>query len=365
MEVITNDRIPHIGELIFKHFSDQELLQLRLLSKFHQELALTVLIRRWKNRFKNDCYVGPEHVPIPLLRFLLNQPYVKSMEINAKDTKGHTTFMKACINGNLTKVKVMLELLESLEQNWIDPNITDNDGKTAFMWACFVGHNEIVRILMDHSRSKNIDLNMKDRHGLTGLELACQNRHNVNLVKIILNRIEAKHIDLEFPISVNYSPQIVILLLKAKTMQMLSHPRLLWYGELIVSPFEMTCSLIMPRINFQGYPGNPEAAVHAYFQEMDFPVVNRALQARLAEKPISIFPQDPEDIQAFQVAAKAAAEAQIHICPNLDPEFQAEQEAGGVKFTIVFLNQQSEFGVFLFQHPCNISVENINKELDN
>ena len=105
METILNESVSHVGELIFKHFSDQELLQLRLLSKFHQELALTVLIKRWKNRFKNDCYVGPEHVP--LLRFLLNQPYVKSIEINAKDTKGHTTFMKACINGNLTKVKVM------------------------------------------------------------------------------------------------------------------------------------------------------------------------------------------------------------------------------------------------------------------
>ena len=207
METILNESVPHVGELIFKHSSDQALLQYRLLSKFCKELAETILIERWKRHFENGSYVGSEHVPA--LKFLLNQQEPKNIEINARYSNGYTAFMRACVGGKVDVVKVMLESLECSERNGIDLNATDNDGKTAFMkacidgkvevmklllecterngidlnatdndgktayiWAMYVGHNGVIPLIMQHSRQQNIDLNALDRHGLSGLDYA-------------------------------------------------------------------------------------------------------------------------------------------------------------------------------------------------
>ena len=222
-QIIISDKIPHVGELIFKYSSNQALLQYRLVSKFCKELAETVLIKRWKRHFENGWYVGPEH--IPALKFLLNQPEYKDIEINAKDAYGRTAFMKACINGQLEVVKVMLESSEFSRRRGIVLNVRDNGRKTAFIWACCIGHPQVVKLLLDHSRTKNIDLNVEDRRGCTGLKLACQNRRNVGLVDLILNhealvRIDLRNFTPNNIIRWNVSPAITTLILAARAKQM-------------------------------------------------------------------------------------------------------------------------------------------------
>ena len=223
METILNESVPHIGELIFKHFSDQALLQYRQLSKFCKELAESVLIKRWKRHFENGCYIGHKHVPA--LNFLLNQPESKDIEINAKDAYGRTAFMKACINGKHEVVKVMLESSEYSRRRGIVLNVRDNGGKTAFIWACYMGHPQVVKLLLDHCSSKNIDLNVEDIRGSTGLKLACQNRRNVGLVNLILNhealiRIDLRNFTPNNIIRWNVSPAITTLILAARAKQM-------------------------------------------------------------------------------------------------------------------------------------------------
>ena len=48
------------------------------------------------------------------------------------------------------------------------------NGRTAFMTACIYGHKNVVKLFLDHSVDKNIDLNAKDSNGLTAFMLTCE-----------------------------------------------------------------------------------------------------------------------------------------------------------------------------------------------
>ena len=46
----------------------------------------------------------------------------------------------------------------TLDFSHIDLEATNNDGKTGFMLACSYGHKDVVKLLLENSRAKNIDI---------------------------------------------------------------------------------------------------------------------------------------------------------------------------------------------------------------
>ena len=82
--------------------------------------------------------------------------------------------MLACYKGQIDVVKL---LLDHSEDKNIDLNATTYSlGRTAFMIACGEGHKAVVKLLLDYSKDKNIDLNAKTNYGETVLYLAFKHK---------------------------------------------------------------------------------------------------------------------------------------------------------------------------------------------
>ena len=79
--------------------------------------------------------------------------------------------MLACYKGQIDVLKL---LLDHSEDKNIDLNATTYSlgRRTAFMIACGEGHKAVVNLLLDYSKDKNIDLNAKTNYGGTVFHLA-------------------------------------------------------------------------------------------------------------------------------------------------------------------------------------------------
>ena len=58
MEEIINFGTPHVGEHIFESNGTEDMLQYLKVSQTWQELAKTVLLKRWKGRMSEACKTG-------------------------------------------------------------------------------------------------------------------------------------------------------------------------------------------------------------------------------------------------------------------------------------------------------------------
>ena len=68
----------------------------------------------------------------------------KSVDVNAKDTRGYTVLMNAATDDNMPMVAMLLE-------NMADPNITLPDGQSTLMFACQTGDLDLAKIIMEYS----------------------------------------------------------------------------------------------------------------------------------------------------------------------------------------------------------------------
>ena len=82
------------------------------------------------------------------------------------DFAGETPLHRACYNGHLDVVRVLLEA-------GADLHATDNGGRTPLHRACDNGHLDVVRVLFE----AGADLHATDDGGRTPLHLACDNGH--------------------------------------------------------------------------------------------------------------------------------------------------------------------------------------------
>ena len=82
--------------------------------------------------------------------------------------------LKACCNGNLKKVKQLLE-------EGADVNVKDEKGRTALMFASWYSHKEVVKQLLE----KGADVDAEDIYGKTALMYASEKGHKeiVELLK--------------------------------------------------------------------------------------------------------------------------------------------------------------------------------------
>ena len=97
----------------------------------------------------------------------------KNIDFNASNY-GRTAFTGASISGHTDIVKL---LLDHSDIKNIDLNAGNKSGWTGFMLACTSGHKDVVQLLLDHSDIKNIDLNIKTNNGWTPFTSACFHGH--------------------------------------------------------------------------------------------------------------------------------------------------------------------------------------------
>ena len=161
-----------------------------------------------------------------IVKLLLDDKKSQNIDFNEKDSCGNTTnspsewtgwtagmtaFMTVCARGHIDIVKLLLDHPNSknIDINhrsanyvcycWSPRSKTSVWGRvcslccpmgglgwTVFTTACARGHVDIVKILLGHPRSQNIDINEKDSRGITAFMLACRNRHK-DIVKLLLN----------------------------------------------------------------------------------------------------------------------------------------------------------------------------------
>ena len=90
----------------------------------------------------------------------------------------------------------MAEMLtkKSVEFN-INLNCKDKFGMTGFHYACREGNLKIVEILMQNSPEYNINLNCKDKHGSTCFIFACMNQDK-KVAEILMYKAAEFNIDL-------------------------------------------------------------------------------------------------------------------------------------------------------------------------
>ena len=112
-------------------------------------------------------------------KFVKNKDYNKS-------------FQSSCKNGHSNIAKMLLQKSAKIE---IELNAKDRYGLTAFHLACRNGHSKIVEILIQASPEFNIELNAKDRYGWTAFHWACRNGRT-SIVDMMINNYESLKLDL-------------------------------------------------------------------------------------------------------------------------------------------------------------------------
>ena len=163
MDKIINLGIPHVAEQIFEPFGIKDLNECLRVSETWKEIAKEVVVKRWIDKFHLPVYLEATNI----VQVLLDNP--KCDNINWNKTEGeHVLFHKP---------------VGSFEQ------------VTAFKLACKSGNLKMVKLFLKYSKSRNIDLNAKDKHGYTGFDTACIEGH-FNIVKELLSTSKAYGINL-------------------------------------------------------------------------------------------------------------------------------------------------------------------------
>lgn len=139
-------------------------------------------------------------------------PYVAKININRPDNNQNTPLSLACQEGNLEVVKLLLlyiKILAVSPQEGID--VLDKSGNTPLSLACQNGHTEIVKLLLEKGANPSSlptpailcrqgdtqTINALIQHGANPFEFlytACQ-EGNVFTVEVLLNNMPPKNID--------------------------------------------------------------------------------------------------------------------------------------------------------------------------
>ena len=83
----------------------------------------------------------------------------RGIDVNSKDTGGHTPLMEAVFGGHI-------DVVEELLKRGADVNSQDNDGWTALMEAASKGRADVVKTLLAHGA----DARIKNKKGWTALK---------------------------------------------------------------------------------------------------------------------------------------------------------------------------------------------------
>ena len=123
MDTIINIGIPHIGEQIFKGLGIVDLIWYKSVSETWKVLIENVLCKKVVEKYKRNVNAVFEQ----------------------KDQAVITNIFK-----------ILLE--DSREDSNIDFNVRNHYRQTPFMQACKTGNKKVVKLFMDFSEKKSIDL---------------------------------------------------------------------------------------------------------------------------------------------------------------------------------------------------------------
>ena len=203
MEDVINLAYPHIGEQIFESIETSKLVQCLMVSEAWKTIAENVLFKRWRGNYIKACENGMTEI----VRILLERLDRGDTELNTRDNFGQyhgsiryehandksqwgrTAFMLACEKGHADIVKLTLEY--SVIKN-INLNAFDKYGETGFFRAIENGQTDVVRLLLEHSAGMwNIDLKHRAIYGTTAFHKACMFGHT-SVVKLLLGHSETE-----------------------------------------------------------------------------------------------------------------------------------------------------------------------------
>ena len=166
MDKVINLGIPHVGENIFGYLGLKDLNECLRVSEPWKEIAEEIVVNRWKDEFHLPVYFEATAI----VQVLLDHP--------------------KCTNINWNK-----KLDVGIERLPFDKPVWFFEQETAFIVACGYGNLKMVKLFLKYSKSKNINLNAKDKHGYTGFDTACMNA-DFHFVKALLDASKTYGINL-------------------------------------------------------------------------------------------------------------------------------------------------------------------------
>ena len=184
--------IPHVGENIFGHLDTPVLLKCRSVSTVWKEIAEDALVKRWKDH----PFLAIENNEVGVIKLLLEHP--KCVEINWNVTRYYdiaeiTPLMLACRNGLFKVVELFLD--HSVTRN-IDLNMKHTLGDpTKENISAFDGHRIFVsQIRMNPNNASQMILRTYGMY--TAFSYACHFGHK-DVVELMLNNADTRGIDLK------------------------------------------------------------------------------------------------------------------------------------------------------------------------
>jgi hypothetical protein len=101
--------------------------------------------------------------------------------VNRADENGVTFLMKACLAGNLERVKQLI-------RQGANVNAMDRDSETALMAAAYNGHESIIRILLERGAVVGI----RNNHGMTAIDIA-RSRGRREVERILVEHMKERY----------------------------------------------------------------------------------------------------------------------------------------------------------------------------
>ena len=216
MENVINLGVPHIGEYIFRCLGTPDLIQCLSVSTSWKHLAENVLVKRWKDHHIEATDRGYTEV----VKLLLEHPETQSIDWNEKANVSFcnhpmkiqaTAFWMACNHGRTEIVKLLLEYKEA-------KNISFNEevfGENEFFRACKNDHEDVVKLLLEHPKCTGINTNGIDWTGTTPFCFAIamggdhpipfmsppwflKDHPNYEIIKLLMDHSTSKDIDLNY-----------------------------------------------------------------------------------------------------------------------------------------------------------------------
>ena len=139
IEQIINLGIPHIGEKIFESIDSETLIGFLSVSNAWKVLAGNVL---YKRRYKGQVFDACIEAPFAFVEILVERSDTEELNVKKRDPgdensiglgEDQTPLMMACKHGRHDVVKVFLDYSETKA---VELNATNCNGMNAFMIAC-------------------------------------------------------------------------------------------------------------------------------------------------------------------------------------------------------------------------------------